>query len=365
MSTATLKLDMSITWSVSNSTSNSSSMAATSAMWPTESHASRSRYLRFSTSTSPSRSSASTKTSRSLGATSDIRQLLVLFARAGVPRLYQGREVAGQRGVRETFLALQPGPERLDRRLVDTAAGQAHDVDAGDARRVADGDGERADLAPHRRAHADHRAGPDHDLLVQDRAHAEVRAVPDVAVPTRDGVGRDRHAVADQAVVGDVGVAEEVAVAADGRCPPGPLVDTHVLADAVAAADDHAVAVVIRVTGRRLAPGRRVRAAAVLAGGADRHVGADPVAVADPGRPDDHGERPDHVVVAEFDAFAEDGGRVDAVGHGRVSVRRRLGTGRATAPGNVWPAFMQGGRAQNRRLTVPDAPKSPAERDCP
>src|SRR2546422_3033490 len=130
MSTATLKLLMSITWSVSNCTSNSSSMAAIKAMWPTESQAPMSRYFRFSTSTSSSSWRASTNTvrSRSLIVMSPLSSVVEWFAVG--PHLEQGSQVLRDSGRRQLTLALEEGLQRGYDLLGAAAAAQPDHVDA-------------------------------------------------------------------------------------------------------------------------------------------------------------------------------------------------------------------------------------------
>src|SRR5689334_17386330 len=113
-------------------------MAATSAMWPTESHSSMSRYFRFSTSTESSSWRASTKTPRRRS----FRDMLLSFSRTVLglgsvlvrtlgPRLEQRGELLRQAGGDLRLLAGQEAGESGDRVLVAAAARQADDVDAG------------------------------------------------------------------------------------------------------------------------------------------------------------------------------------------------------------------------------------------
>ena len=160
--------------------------------------------------------------------------------RCGPARTRRGRaRCRAARWCRGSRRARTPA-ERLVGVGRDAELVEAVGVEPRRARRGAHRDGERRDVAGHRRLHAGHGPRADGEPLVQRGPEPDGGVVLDDGVAADQGRAGDRDAVTDPGVVTEVHLAHEHAVVADDGLVLPPGVDGHELLEDVARADHDA-----------------------------------------------------------------------------------------------------------------------------
>src|SRR5690606_11884329 len=214
------------------------------------------------------------------------------------------------------------GAEIVDLFARETAALQAHDIEAAEVGVVADRRTERDEIGRHQGARADERVAAGAGVLVDGGQATEESVVADLSVAADSGGLSHDDVVVDDAIVGDVAIAHDQTIIADRRdaAPAhGAAVNGGVFADDVVVADDEL---------RRFAPVRQI-----LRRAAEAYERPDGVALAEFGVALDEDVRDElraladlHVranhaawadlhVGAEFGAIVDDGGFVDLRAH--------------------------------------------------